>query len=407
MMKSSQLDAVQKMAKSSATSPSGSRSSPSSCSSPPSHSPTMAADRPAARRLGPHRRRLVVAARAPRRRQPDRGRARPGHDRRDAAHNAWNIATHILRTSASRSSATASRSSSPRGSPGRTRPRPGSGGRSRRRRPHARLHLRRDGRLFPARAAVGPDLRAEASRSGSSSSPPARAGVEMWCRQIAAEFPDAQSGDTSARMRAWATRRSSAAAPARPHSSRTSGAAVWRTTPSARATPRRRLTPNRALRHDPQGDDHGKARRHQTNDAIDRLLEVTENPRHRFLLQGLRPPPLPRDRRALGGDLRPRDDGRGSGVPLQLRRHRRNPARPRADHGPVRHVGQDPPVDLLGPGRAGRGRRHLRRDRRHRPPADAGRGADRQRDRGRRPGGLLRLQGQDRDDLALRRPPAA
>ena len=28
------------------------------------------------------------------------------------------------------------------------------------------------------------------------------AGVEFWCRQIAAEFPDAQPGETTARMRA-------------------------------------------------------------------------------------------------------------------------------------------------------------------------------------------------------------
>jgi uncharacterized protein YjeT (DUF2065 family) len=32
------------------------------------------------------------------------------------------------------------------------------------------------------------------------------AGVELWCRQIAAEFPDAQRGETTARMRDWATR---------------------------------------------------------------------------------------------------------------------------------------------------------------------------------------------------------
>ena len=31
-------------------------------------------------------------------------------------------------------------------------------------------------------------------------------GVEFWCRQIAAEFPDAQRGDTSARLRDWGTR---------------------------------------------------------------------------------------------------------------------------------------------------------------------------------------------------------
>ena len=142
----------------------------------------------------------------------------------------------------------------------------------------------------------------------------------------------------------------------------------------------------------------------KTNVAVDRMLETTENPRHRFLLQAYARHRLLEIAGRYRGDLRRQDDGGKTRLPLPSDANEHDPGRSGAGQGAVQAVGADRHDHLLRRERTGGGGRQHGRLAGHGLSADAGQGAGPVGSQGRRPERHVPVPGPHGDGLALRRP---